>query len=191
MKYYVDIVLIPTRDEGLDFIWSNLYMQMHLALVEIKSDDGVEVGFSFPFYNAHAFPLGDTLRVFATSKDLFDRLNLEHWLKRLEGYVYVGKINDVPSNIQEYATFSRKQFKSNIARLARRYAKRHKVTLAEAMEVYKDANTQHTKLPFVNMKSLSREEDMKIFIQKSIKSEVKQGLFSTYGLSSESTVPLF
>jgi len=191
MKYYIDIVLTPNKEDNLSFIWSKVYTQMHLALVEIKSDDGVEIGFSFPFYNNHEFPLGDTLRVFSSSKELLNTLNINHWLKKLEGFVYVGNINDVPSNVKEYVTFSRKQFKSNISRLARRYAKRHDMSIEDALDVYKDANAKHTDLPFVYIKSLSTEQEMKIFIEKSIKTNPENGLFSTYGLSKTSTVPWF
>jgi CRISPR-associated endonuclease Csy4 len=191
MKYYIDIVLIPNKEDGISFIWSKVYTQMHLALVEIKSDDGVKIGFSFPFYNNHEFPLGDTLRVFSSSKELLNTLNINHWLEKLEGFVYVGNINDVPSDVKEYVTFSRKQFKSNISRLARRYAKRHDMSIEDALDIYKDANTQHTDLPFVYIKSLSTKQEMKIFIEKSIKSNPENGLFSTYGLSKTSTVPWF
>jgi CRISPR-associated endonuclease Csy4 len=191
MKYYIDIVLTPNKEDNLSFIWSKVYTQMHLALVEIKSDDGVEIGFSFPFYNNHEFPLGDTLRVFSSSKELLNTLNINHWLKKLEGFVYTGNINDVPSDVKEYVTFSRKQFKSNISRLARRYAKRHDMSIEEALDVYKDANAQHTDLPFVYIKSLSTDQEMKIFIEKSVKTNPENGLFSTYGLSKTSTVPWF
>jgi len=198
MKFYVDIALIPNREDTLAFIWKKVYTQMHLALVEIKDKDGVAIGFSFPYYRDYDyselfFPLGDVLRVFSPSKELLEELNIEHWLERLEGYVYVGKIKTVPTNINKYASFGRKQFKTNVQTLARRQAKRKGISYEEALKNYKDFDEEKkkTKLPFINIKSLSNDRELKLFIQKSEKKEPKKGLFSTYGLSSEATVPWF
>jgi len=54
-----------------------------------------------------------------------------------------------------------------------------------------DEEKKKTKLPYINVKSLSSDREMKVFIEKSEEKESKNGLFSTYGLSSESTVPWF
>jgi len=199
MKYYIDIVLIPNKEDTLAFIWQKVYTQMHLALVEIKDDDnGVAVGFSFPYYrdydyNEYFFPLGDTLRVFSVSKELLEALKIEHWLERLEGYVHIGKIKTVPTNINKYISFGRQKFKTNREALARRQAKRKGISYEEAIQNYAsfDENKNKTKLPYVNIKSLSTGREMKVFIKKSEPKERKDGLFSTYGLSNKSTVPWF
>ena len=98
----------------LGFIWQKLYAQMHLALVDIKDENNrVDIGFSFPFYQNHSFPMGDVLRVCADSKNRLEILDISKWLKGLEDYIHMGQIKEVPSDIKMYASFTRKQFKSN------------------------------------------------------------------------------
>jgi CRISPR-associated endonuclease Csy4 len=193
MKYYVDIALISNEEIDLGFLWRKLYAQIHLALVEVRNEDNlVSVGLSFPNYSKDRF-LGDRLRLFASTKKELERLKLEEWLSRLEGYVFLGEIKEVPSDVTKFVSFRRKQFKTNTERLARRQAKRKGISYEEALKNYEnfDEEKKKTKLPYINVKSLSSDREMKVFIEKSEEKESKNGLFSTYGLSSESTVPWF
>jgi len=191
MKFYVDIKLIPNEEDNLGFLWNRVYTQMHLALVGVKDENvNIGIGFSFPHYNNHDFPLGDTLRVFAESKEKLEELKIHKWLNRLDGYIYVGATKELPSDIKGYVHFARKQFKTNPERLARRQAKRKGISLKEALKNYEGMTEQTTKLPFVMMKS-SGGQYMKIFIEKSISDEEVKGSFSTYGLSKTATVPWF
>lgn len=200
MNYYVDIKLEGDTEITLGFIWQKVYTQMHLALVELKDENNmVEIGFSFPFYNNHSFPLGDVLRVFANSKERLEELNLSKWLSRLDGYAYVGDIKEVPTDVKEYVCFGRKQFKSGaeVRRLAKRYAKRNGVSEEEALAKFEVAEKKYAKLkaenrlPFVNIKSFSTGHPIKIFIVKKELEAEEKGLFSTYGLSNFSTLPCF
>jgi len=164
-----------------------------LALVEVRDENNlVSIGLAFPKYSNDRF-LGDTLRIFAPTKEALEKLDLNRWIARLLDYLDVSEIKEVPNNIKEYTSFRRKQFKTNIERLARRQAKRKGISYEEALKNYKDFDEEKkkTRLPFVNIKSLSSDKELKLFIQKSEKKEPKKGLFSTYGLSKETTVPLF
>jgi len=191
MKYYIDITLLGDTEISLGFIWQKIYTQMHLVLVEHKNNDGLsKIGFSFPHY-MQKFPLGDTLRLLALTKKELKSLKLEERLENFLDYVVIGKLQEVPDDIKAYATFSRKQFKSNPTRLARRYAKRHNKTLAEALDLYRDMSAKESNLPFVMLKSSSSNQQIRIFIEKNIKEISIKGLFSAYGLSSTATVPLF
>lgn len=200
MKYYIEVKLLADTEITLGFIWQKVYTQMHLALVELKDEnDTVDIGFSFPFYNNHSFPLGDTLRVFAKSKERLEALNINKWLKRLADYTTVDDIKEVPNDIKGYVTFGRKQFKSNaeIRRLAKRYAKRNDISEEEALKNYEQTEKKYTKLkeenklPFINIKSLSKGHPIKIFIVKKEVEIEENGVFSTYGLSNVSTLPYF
>jgi len=192
MKYYMDINLLPTIEVNLGFLWKKVYQQVHLALVEQKNDKGeVDFALSFPKYNDKVFPLGDTLRIFSISKDDFTALNLDKWLNNLSDYCLLSKLNETPTGINEYAIFKRKQFKSNKERLARRRAKRKSISYEEALAHYDDFSEASTKLPFINIKSLSSDNEIKVFIlQENLINEVK-GSFNTFGLSKTATVPLF
>jgi len=195
MNYYVDIKLLTDTEISLGFLWKKFYAQIHLALVEVRNKDNlVSIGLAFPNYSGDRF-LGDTLRLFAPSKEELKQLGLNRWLARLLDYVIVSEIQEVPSNVTEFVSFRRKQFKTNAERLARRQAKRKGISYEEALKNYENFDEEKKKkknrLPYINVKSLSSDRDLKIFIEKSKVKEEHQGLFSTYGLSNESTVPWF
>lgn len=184
----------------LGFIWQKFYAQMHLALVDIKDENNsVDIGFSFPFYENHPFPMGDVLRIFADSKERLELLDIDKWLNKLEGYIYIAEVKEVPSDIKMYASFTRKQFKSNaeIRRLAKRHAKRNGVSEDEALKNFKLTEEKYTKLkeknklPFLNIKSLSNGNNVKIFIIKTKIEKEVVGKFNTFGLSKTATVPIF
>lgn len=192
MKNYIEITLRPDAEVGLGFLWQKVYQQIHLALVEVKDEnDEVSIGVSFPRYCTDAFPLGDTIRLFAKTADELTILRLDEWLSHLLDYADVSDIKDVPSGIETHASFSRKQIKSNIERLVRRQAKRKEISFEEALKNYADMQEQTTQLPYVTINSLSSGQRLKLFIQKESKPEYVEGRFSTYGLSKEATVPWF
>ena len=192
MKYYIDIKLFADSEVNIGFIWGKVYLQIHLALVEMKDKDNlVAVGFSFPHYQEGKFPLGSVLRVFAHSKEELEKLNLDNWFERFFDYLVIENIKKVPSGISEFVSFNRKQFKTNVERLARRQAKRKGISYEEALKNYEDFKANETKPPFIMMKSISTDNQMKIFIEKHIKKDSVNGLFSTYGLSKSATVPWF
>ncbi len=191
MNYHRDIKLLCDAEISLGFIWQKVYTQMHLALVEHKDAEGMSrIAFAFPHY-MELFPLGDTLRLFTLTKNELELFKVEEQLKKFSDYVIISEIKEVPTKIKGYVTFSRRQFKSNPIRLARRYAKRHNKTLEESLSIYEDMNARETKLPFVMMNSLSSKHQMKLFIEKNISETNKKGLFNSYGLSKTSTVPCF
>lgn len=191
MKYYIDIKLLGDTEVSLGFIWQKVYAQIHLALTKHQNSEGMcKVACAFPHY-MEKFPLGNTLRIFALTKEELASLKIEVQLKNLLDYVMIDEIREVPNDVKGYATFSRKQFKSNPIRLARRYAKRHNISLEEALNSYKDMVVQESKLPFIMMKSNSSSQHMKVFIEKQTSDVQEKGLYNTYGLSKNSTVPLF
>ncbi len=200
MHYYTDIKLITDTEITLGFIWQKVYLQIHLALVERRdADNKLSIGLAFPQYQKEAFPLGSVLRIFAETKEELEKLNINHWLARLLDYIEISKIQEVPKEIKTFASFGRKQFKSNaeIRRLAKRHAKRNNISEEEALSLY--ANTEEkykklkekNKLPFLNIKSLSNGHPMKIFIVKKESPKEHKGNFNTYGLSNTSTLPMF
>jgi len=191
MKYYIDIKLLGDTEISLGFIWQKIYTQMHFALVEHQESEKMsKIGFSFPHY-MQTFPLGDTLRVFGSTKEELEVLQINERLKNFSDYVTLSDIKQVPTDIKGYMTFNRKQFKSNPNRLAKRYAKRHNITEEEALKIYENMEAQESKLPFVMLKSNSSNQHMKLFIKRCTGGIEVKGLFNTYGLSKTSTVPIF
>ena len=188
MDYYIEIKLLNDPEIGLGFLWKKVFAQVHLALAE---RGGGTIGVSFPKYGDKVFPMGDTLRLFASTQDTLTALNLREWLARLQDYAAVSAIQKTPDNIQGYAQFSRKQAKTGKERQARRYAKRHHIDYEEALKHYENMEEKVLKLPFVMLQSLSSNQEMKLFVEKKPSATEVKGDFNSYGLSKEATVPWF
>ena len=195
MKFYQEITLIDQAEISPYFIWSKLYTQLHIALAEVKdTNDKVNIGVSFPQYRFNQEKsigfLGTKLRVFAQNEADLKKLDLKKWLDRLTDYVHITSIREVPENIKSYAIYKRKQVKTNAERLARHRVTRGDIGFDEALARYSNVVTT-TELPFIQMKSLTSDQMFKLFIEKRSIEQSKSQVFSTYGLSSESSVPEF
>lgn len=196
MKYYTEISLISSDGFSFYQLWSKLYTQLHLALVEAKKqDDKANIGISFPEYlfneEDNIGLLGTKLRLFANSKEELQSLNIKYWLERLTDYVHISSIREVPENkITNYAVFTRKQIKTNAERLARRRAKKSDIGFEEAINRYKNIITK-SDLPFIRFKSLTNKQPFSLFIEKTNTDKKVVGAFNSYGLSLTATVPEF
>ena len=200
MNYYIEVTLMENDQFSPYELWSQLYPQLHLALVEAKNaDNKVNIGFSFPQYRFHQDKgvgfIGTKLRLFAESEADLKKLDIRRWLERLEDYVHVISIREVPNDIKNYAIYKRKQVKTNAQRLARHRVKRGDIGFDEALARYSNVVTT-TNMPYIEMKSLSTsdqqsEKRFKLFIEKQSAEKSETQVFSTYGLSSVSSVPEF
>lgn len=204
MKYFIEITLLPDAEIDPHFLWSKVFMQVHLALVENKrGDDKSNIGVSFPNYKVDKEKavryLGKKLRVFANSEQELEALRLPDFLMRLEDYVHVRSSKPVPDKVQSYAFFSRLSEKSSDEALARRRAKRLSIPYETALKFFQDRNNRALPkkdahlYPFISFKSLGTGDKYPVTI---VKTESEQGLvfkkgFNTYGLSSDSSVPIF
>lgn len=197
MKSYVDITLLPDADIALYFLWSKVYQQIHLALVESQDDNNiVKFGVAFPEYEYdeqnRKYTLGKKLRLFTPSESDLQALDLSKWLARLSDYVHLTQIRAVPEQVEQYAFFKRLQPKNSIARLARRKARFAGISFEEAMAYYKDRKEVYSQAPFVRIRSLSSDNQYRLLITKE-ETDITDSAdgFSTYGLSASSAVPLF
>lgn len=194
MNFYIDIILLTDSEISLSFIWQKVYQQVHLALVEMKDSNGeMNIGVSFPQYKTEnsEHPLGNIIRIFGAEKSTLDQLNILKWLSKLNDYVSLSEITTVPESIKSYASFKRVREKGNNERLARRKAKRDGIDFEEALLKYKDRKEKIRKEPFVQIKSLSTGHSFNLKIDFIEKTQMNLGCFDSYGLSSESTVPIF
>lgn len=199
MKKYIEITLLPDVDIPLYFLWGKLYTQLHLAFVENKNENNkVTTGVSFPQYDQSKRQIGNKLRVFAQSPKELETLNLSKWFNRLSDYVHITKVRDVPESVKTYAYFRRLTDKKNIEKLARRRANNINVSYEEALHFFQDKDNRKlpkrdlTKYPFISIKSLGSEHKFPLTIAlKETDLLDTSNDFSTYGLSSKSSVPLF
>lgn len=193
MKYYQDITLLPDAEVNLGFLWHKVYQQLHFALVENKTkDNSSAIAVSFPSYRDKEFPLGNKLRLMSKTKEQLTALDVNKWLSRLADYKHCTTIKDVPENVTMFVCFKRKQFSTNISRLARRRVKRHGGTFEEALQHFASFEDEQTKLPFINVKSISKEQQFRLFIERQNNTHPITGEFNCYGLSkTNATVPWF
>jgi len=192
MNYFQELSILPNADIGLYFIWQKLYQQIHIALTENKREENAsEVGISFPDYNTDEFLLGKKLRLFAEDEQSLKDIQCEKWLSRLRDYVHMKPITLVPEKLVGHACFRHVKMKGNKEKLARRRAKRKGETLQQALAHFADYEEQRCKLPYVNMMSLTNGQRFRLFIEKQATPQPQTGLFSCYGLSNTTTVPLF
>jgi CRISPR-associated endonuclease Csy4 len=194
MKHYIEITLLPNPDIHLFGLWTKVFQQIHLGLVEIQDDQGrVPIGVSFPEYvtGEKYSVLGDKLRVFSDNEATLSQFNATKWLSRLSDYVHCTRIRPVPEKVLGYAIYQREQPKTNKERLARRYASRHNENYDAALLHYSDMQPKAITTPFIRLKSLSGGQVFCVWIKKSLVSASCGGTYSRYGLSSATSVPEF
>ena len=192
MNFYQEITLLPQAEISPYFIWQKLYQQIHLALVENKITDKTSaVGVAFPEYNADKYSLGTKLRMFAEDAKSLEQMHFEKWFNRLSDYVHLSHIKPVPEKLAGYACFKHIKLKGNKEKLARRRAKRKGETFQQALLHYENFEEGRSNLPYINMTSQTNGQRFRLFIEKQAMEQPQTGLYSCYGLSNTTTVPLF
>jgi CRISPR-associated endonuclease Csy4 len=193
MKCYIEITLLPSEEIPVYFLWEKVYQQLHLALVEVQGmDNRVNIGVSFPHYDAELYQLGCKLRLFADMAVMLDKLNISKWLSRLKDYVHITSVRFTPTHVNRYAVFKRIQPQISNERLARRKAKRDGITLDQALNHFTGRKKALSRMPFIHIKSQSSGKQYCLFIAKEITQHSESSSkFSTYGLSSTNAIPLF
>ncbi|OYQ85101.1 type I-F CRISPR-associated endoribonuclease Cas6/Csy4 [Wohlfahrtiimonas chitiniclastica] len=200
MQFYQEITFIVQEDISLNFIRNQAFKQLHVALVDMHNRQQHKgIGFSFPGYvfepDQGKIGLGKTMRIFAQTEAELMALNAGLWLSRLTDYVHISSIKPVPNRVTHYAIYQRKQVKSSVERLARRYAKRKHVTFEDAMAHLNGKTPEYCDLPYVQMKSESTDQRFHLLIHKvKVTVPTEAANFTTYGLSHHeqlSAVPEF
>jgi CRISPR-associated endonuclease Csy4 len=191
MNYYQEISLLHQAEIGIYFLWPKIYMQIHLALVENKhADNSSHVGVAFPEYHADKHCLGGKLRLFAKDQKDLHQMQVSKWLSRLHDYLQLSEIRAVPET-DDYACFKHIKRKGSKEKLARRRAKRTGETLEQSLAHFEGYKEPLSKLPYIYMRSETTRHSFHLFIEKEIMQQPQIGLYSCYGLSNTSTVPLF
>lgn len=193
MWFFQDVILQPTEDISTSFLWSRVYRQIHLALASSKDEHGmIRCGVAFPGYSDATPTLGRTLRLLALEESDLQRLNLIDALKRFTpDYVKVKSIRPVPvRSCKGFVTYSRYQPEATTVQKARRYAKRHNMSIEEAQKRFSTpVNEIH--YPYIQLESMTNHQRFSLFIQKKEADEQPYEGFSAYGLSKGTSVPDF
>ncbi|WP_109441663.1 type I-F CRISPR-associated endoribonuclease Cas6/Csy4 [Acinetobacter haemolyticus] len=203
MNYYIELTLIDSPDFSLFELWSKVYTQLHIAFAEHSNEQGrISFGVSFPQYRMNEQKkigfLGTKIRVFASSENQLQQLNLGKWLERFIDYVHITQPREIPqAKINGYAHYYRVNPKMSVEERIVHQAQRRNISLDEAKQHFKQYVEQPIGEPYVSLKSLSakREQNIdrpyRLYIGKSVADQAKVGMFGTYGLSRMATVPEF
>lgn len=191
MEFYQEIILLPGPEIPLSFLWTRVFTQIHIAVVGQRNlDESVQFGFAFPQY-AERKGLGAKIRVFAVSKEQLEKLDLPTALRRLDDYVHVMHVRRIiPAKVKGYAVFSRYQPDGSVPTKARRFAKRHDVSVEEATQIIKQRHEDY-RYPFIQLKSETTQQHFCLFIRKHAGEVEEEPNFSSYGLSPTSALPEF
>lgn len=184
MDHYLDIQVLPDLDISAPALMNNLFAKFHRSMAQALPG---EVAVSFPKYHRS---LGDVLRLHGTEESLNQLMALP-WLKGLRDYTQVSELREVPADIKGYRSVYRVQKKSVNNRRKRSVAKGW-LSEEEAIHRIPDEAQQTLKLPFLQFKSLSSQQNMRVYVALGeLLSEPTKGPVNSYGLSRTATVPWF
>ncbi|WP_369857840.1 type I-F CRISPR-associated endoribonuclease Cas6/Csy4 [Candidatus Thalassolituus haligoni] len=183
MDYYLDITLLPDPEFEEQMLLNALFSKFHRGMSQIAAG---EVGISFPDVDKR---LGGRLRLHGSAAAL-DKLMSTGWMKGLGDYTRVSTIEPVPVD-RRYRTVRRVQAKSAWNKRKRSIAKGW-LDEEEAEAKIPDSQQKKLKQPFVQIKSLSNGNDMRVYIEHGeLLDAPATGTFNSYGLSSTATIPWF
>ncbi len=196
--HYFELKDIPQEDRTQSQVMGDMMqiLHRHLPVYNNSKHQDNQIALSFPAYRRHG-TLGGIIRVHGGKKHLFA---LHDSLTPLTGYALVGSVLETPVNIKGYATFSRKQYKGAAAarRMKARYTRRKdKAWTSELASAIVKKYSSHDFLPFVEIKSASTGQTMRLYIEKKEVTKKVCGFFTGYGLSKPTkdtplaTVPIF
>lgn len=196
MKVYIDITLLPSDDIGHHFLWEKVYQQMHIALVDFQKSNGQSaIGFGFPEFNGKNHRLGRKLRVFAQTAAALEQFDVQRWLNRLQDYVHITSVRNIPEEILGYERFCRLQLKGNPERYARRAAKRQGISYEQALSERESMPINKTRNPSIWIKSLTNGNRYRLIIRQDVVSkeaaEEIDNQFDSYGLAKLGVLPKF
>lgn len=187
MRHYIDIACRKTPEIDSHAVLAALYQRIHLTLARLESSD---IAVVFPGYSLRPQSLGECLRLISKPEALQSFMDSK-WLNGLVDYVSISPIRPAPPNAEERC-LRRVQPKSSPTRLRRRLIRRHGLSVDEAASRIPESVAEFVDLPFVRMTSTSTGQRFRVYLKLSAPQPARvEGKFSSYGLSSTSTVPWF
>ncbi len=183
MQYYRDILLQRDPELATTVLMNTVYAKLHKVLVAEKHS---QIGVSFP--NADR-TLGNCLRLHGNAESLIS-LGVD-WLRSLRQYTQIQEIQPVPAKHQ-HCRVQRVRVKSSPERLLRRSIRNGKLDPAQAEEFLQQTPARQVELPFLEMNSQSTSQKFRLFIQQTqVEQSTQGGVFNSYGISPQNTLPWF
>lgn len=183
LSHYLDIRLLPDPEFETQELLNALFAKFHRSMSQTVPG---QIGVSFPEVEKR---LGAILRLHG-SEPALDQLMADNWLKGMKDYCQISQSKAVPESVQ-YRTVRRVQIKSAHNKRKRSVAKGW-LTPEQALETIPDTQQKPIALPYIEMKSLSNQNRMRVYIEHGeLQSQPTDGTFNSYGLSTNATVPWF
>ncbi|MEY1662364.1 type I-F CRISPR-associated endoribonuclease Cas6/Csy4 [Isoalcanivorax beigongshangi] len=185
--HYLDLKVMPDPETSGTQLLGALYGRLHQLLVQQRWDD---VGVSFPRHSLQPRSLGQVLRLHGSEARLRQMAAMD-WLKALRDHVQATDIAAVPDGCK-HRTVRRQQFKTNAERLRRRRMRRKGETAEAAAEAIPYSIERRPTLPYVHLRSQSTGQSFCLFIHHgALQDQPTSGVFNSYGLGGEGSVPWF
>ena len=189
LSHYFEIKAVPHEEMPQSAITSLAMQDLHSLLKDFEG----KVALAFPNYQKHVLTLGGRIRCFGDSASL-EILRLKLSNKTISDYAIITNINPVATNIRGYYNYSRVQNKglSDLRRQQRRLESEG-VCEDRIKEILgnKAQNQKQITLPHVHIKSSSTGQQFLLMIKQKQKPMKSTGVFNSYGLSKDATVPWF
>ncbi|WP_221795090.1 type I-F CRISPR-associated endoribonuclease Cas6/Csy4 [Oceanobacter mangrovi] len=184
MDHYLEITLLPDPEFEEQLLLNALFSKFHRGMSQSVAG---EIGISFPDVGKR---LGGRMRLHGSAAAL-DKLMCSGWMKGLGDYTRVSDIQAVPAGCQ-YRTVRRVQAKSAWNKRKRSIAKGWLTEEEAAAKITDNQQKSLKHLPFIQIKSLSNGNNMRVYIEHGeLQKASVAGTFSSYGLSSTTTIPWF
>ena len=157
MNWYQEITLIDQDEISLYFIWSKFIPSFILLLPNIAMSR-VEYPSVYLFLNIVSMSkrklvLGTKIRVFASSENDLQQLNLGKWLERFIDYVHITQPREVPrAKITGYAHYYRVNPRMSVEERIVHQAQRRNISLDQARQHFKQYVEQPVVEPYVSLK---------------------------------------
>jgi len=187
MKHYVELQIRSMPEMIPEHILGKAFERIHLALVISGRSD---IGMSFPEVDEKKPALGGRLRLHGSDAALAELLKAVGVTSLLD-YLALSEIKPVPEGCS-FRLVSRVQIRNGLEARRRRLARRHNLSLEEAVSRMPDSLRRWSGLPFIHMYSYSTGQHYRLFIKHgSVLTQPSPGRFNAYGLSQEATIPWF
>ncbi|MFZ2726961.1 MAG: type I-F CRISPR-associated endoribonuclease Cas6/Csy4 [Methylococcaceae bacterium] len=183
MDYYIDIKIQPDAEMRENFLLNKVYTKLHKALFELKARD---IAVSFPDYQ---ITLGRVLRLHSTQARLIE-LQALNFLGGLSGYCKISAILPIP-NLVQYRIISRIQPSMSLAKL-QRLKKRASISENDSKAYKAKMFERGLDNPYVEIESTSNGHLYRRYLSfGELMNESSKGEFDYFGLSRNSSVPIF
>lgn len=188
--HYIDITLLPDPEFSHAHLLGALVSKLHRALVRHGTGD---IGVSFP-QHVEAPPskrtLGPVLRLHGTQPAL-EALMVQEWLKGMRDHVQLAPLAAVPEG-SPHRLVLRRQFKTSAERLRRRRMQRKNETATQAAAAIPDSVERRPDLPYVQLRSSSTGQSFCLYVEHGpVLPRLVPGVFNTYGLGVDASIPWF